>query len=295
MKYTILFFFVLCITSFRADSQNLYTQANDANIENEANAVTGWTGPAAITSESGNLQNGIYSLQIAVTNAGCYDRTGFQNFNNTSVATQAWTKHNWILTAPSQGDTQAPTTPAGLAVSNTTVSGTTLTWNTSTDNTGVTQYQIRRDNLLIGSMAENILTCNATGLIMSTTYSFNVVTLDAANNVSLPGNTIQVTTLAGSGEPNTTLNANYRLSVNGDVRAKEVVVETGWSDFVFYDDYYLKPLKEVEQYIIKNGHLQDIPPASEVRKNGVGLAGINRHHRSHYSCNDLNPGKWTME
>jgi len=31
--------------------------------------------------------------------------------------------------------------------------------------------------------------------------------------------------------------AAYKLAVNGSVRTKEVVVESGWSDYVFYDDY----------------------------------------------------------
>lgn len=460
MKRFYLLLIIMVAGGYTAVSQNLYTQANAANPENEANATIGWTGAATITSSITNPQNGTYALLATSTGTGRDARytftaivgsvytitiwarrgvtfnnpafanwTGFSGFATTAIGSQTWTQYNWTLTATSVspvivaytapigaaagpeiyidnititgasgGDTQAPTAPTSLASSNTTTTGTTLTWNASTDNTGVTQYQIRRDNVLTGSVAGNILTYNATGLTMSTTYSFNVVALDAANNVSQPSNTIQVTTLAnggdteppstpsnltaanvastsltlnwtastdnigvtnyeiyrnntlsgqtgnagntynvaglspsttynfyviardaagnssnqsntlnvttassGSGEPYTTLNANlptvnwqannlyvagnagigttpntnFRLSVNGDVRAKEVVVETGWSDFVFHDDYYLTPLREVEQFIKQNGHLQDIPPASEVMENGVGLAEIN--------------------
>ena len=66
-------------------------------------------------------------------------------------------------------------------------------------------------------------------------------------------------------------NPNYKLSVDGKIRAKEVKVETGWSDFVFDDDYRLPSLFEVEQFIIKNKHLPDIPSAEEVEKNGLNL------------------------
>ncbi len=64
---------------------------------------------------------------------------------------------------------------------------------------------------------------------------------------------------------------SYKLAVNGKVRAKEVVVETGWSDFVFEADYNLRSLEEVAQHISKHGHLPEIPSAEEVAKNGVKL------------------------
>ena len=64
---------------------------------------------------------------------------------------------------------------------------------------------------------------------------------------------------------------NFKLSVNGAIRSKEVKVETNWSDFVFYDDYKLPTLQEVETHIKEKGHLKDIPSAKEVEKNGIFL------------------------
>ena len=52
---------------------------------------------------------------------------------------------------------------------------------------------------------------------------------------------------------------NYMLSVNGSIRSKEVKVEANWSDFVFYDNYKLRTLEEVEQHINEKGHLPEIP------------------------------------
>ena len=68
-----------------------------------------------------------------------------------------------------------------------------------------------------------------------------------------------------------TTSPDYRLDVNGTIRAKEVKVETGWSDFVFDAGYYLRPLYEVESFIQENGHLPDIPSEEEVTKNGISL------------------------
>jgi hypothetical protein len=63
----------------------------------------------------------------------------------------------------------------------------------------------------------------------------------------------------------------YRLSVNGKVRATEVKVYTGWADFVFAPNYKLRPLSEVESFIKANGHLPEIPAAKEVEANGVDI------------------------
>lgn len=69
-----------------------------------------------------------------------------------------------------------------------------------------------------------------------------------------------------------TTNPNgWKLAVNGKIRAKEIKVETGWSDFVFYDNYQLPTLQEVESHIKKRGHLKGIPSAKEVKENGIFL------------------------
>lgn len=64
---------------------------------------------------------------------------------------------------------------------------------------------------------------------------------------------------------------DFNLAVNGKIRAKEIKVETGWSDFVFEKNYYLATLEEVEKHIKEKGHLKDIPSAKEVEKNGIFL------------------------
>jgi hypothetical protein len=68
-----------------------------------------------------------------------------------------------------------------------------------------------------------------------------------------------------------TITPTEKLSVNGTIKAKEVKVETNWSDFVFEEDYKLQPLSEVESFIKENKHLPDIPSETEVKENGVSL------------------------
>lgn len=64
----------------------------------------------------------------------------------------------------------------------------------------------------------------------------------------------------------------YKLAVNGTIRAKEIRVQTGWADYVFADDYQLRPLEEVERFIQDNKHLPDIQPAKEIQENGLDMA-----------------------
>ncbi|RFS15775.1 hypothetical protein [Emticicia sp. C21] len=66
----------------------------------------------------------------------------------------------------------------------------------------------------------------------------------------------------------------YKLAVNGSIRAKEVVVETNWADYVFDKQFRLKPLSEVERFIEENKHLPDIPSAAEIQKNGAKLSEL---------------------
>ena len=68
-----------------------------------------------------------------------------------------------------------------------------------------------------------------------------------------------------------TTNPAYKLSVNGTIQAKEVLVNTGWADHVFQPQYRLKPLREVASYIREKGHLPGIPAEAEVKEKGVGL------------------------
>ncbi len=68
-----------------------------------------------------------------------------------------------------------------------------------------------------------------------------------------------------------TTTPTHKLAVNGTVRAKEVIVDTGWSDFVFEDSYSLRTLDEVELHIEKHGHLPDVPSASSVQSEGLSV------------------------
>ena len=85
------------------------------------------------------------------------------------------------------------------------------------------------------------------------------------------GSTSNVVIGIGSPHPNS------KLDVKGMIKATEIKVEsTGGADFVFEEDYQLKELSEVEQFITTNKHLPDIPSAKQMEEEGVGLAEMNK-------------------
>ncbi len=71
-----------------------------------------------------------------------------------------------------------------------------------------------------------------------------------------------------------TTNPQYKLSVNGTIQAKEVLVNTGWADYVFQPDYRVRPLAEVAAFIKANRHLPDIPSEAEIKDKGVSLGDM---------------------
>jgi len=68
--------------------------------------------------------------------------------------------------------------------------------------------------------------------------------------------------------------SNCKLSVAGAIQAQEIVVNSGWSDYVFDPDYRLAPLSEVAEYVRENHHLPDIPTSADVEVNGIGVGGM---------------------
>ena len=65
-----------------------------------------------------------------------------------------------------------------------------------------------------------------------------------------------------------------RRSVNLLFAEKIEVKPNAWSDYVFYPEYELRPLPELEQYIKKNNKLPEIPSANDVQENGIDLGNM---------------------
>lgn len=86
--------------------------------------------------------------------------------------------------------------------------------------------------------------------------------------------TIQANGAVGIG---TATPGNYKLAVKGKIHTQEVNVDmNGWADYVFDPAYTKLSLPELEQFILQNKHLPNIPTAAEVSKDGVNLGEMNK-------------------
>lgn len=111
----------------------------------------------------------------------------------------------------------------------------------------------------------------ATAANGASNFGLRIYNVEAtANNYSLYSDSPAQSYFQGNVGIGTT-SPTHKLAVNGAVRAKEVIVDTGWSDYVFAADYRLAPLSEVEAHILAKKHLPGIPSAAEVEAQGVSI------------------------
>lgn len=74
-----------------------------------------------------------------------------------------------------------------------------------------------------------------------------------------------------------TTNPTEKLSVNGNIRAQEIKVETqNWPDYVFKANYALPSLAELKSYIDKNEHLPELPSAKQIADDGLNVGEMNK-------------------
>ena len=148
----------------------------------------------------------------------------------------------------SGGDTQAPSTPAGLGASGTGPMTMAVSWSASNDNVGVAGYKITRNGTQVATVTGT--SWNDGGLSPSTTYSYAVTAYDAAGNLSSAASA-NGTTMSDTQTPSTPTNlvgtpsatsvaltwsasndnvgvSGYRVSRDGTQVA--TVTGTSWSD-----------------------------------------------------------------
>lgn len=89
------------------------------------------------------------------------------------------------------------------------------------------------------------------------------------------GLTMKLDGSIGIGTDNT---YGYKMAVNGSIIAKNdmrvSLTGVSWPDYVFTENYYLKPLSLLEQEIDSLGHLPEMPSAEEVEQLGLSLPQV---------------------
>ncbi|MFF3485786.1 discoidin domain-containing protein [Streptomyces sp. NPDC002701] len=105
---------------------------------------------------------------------------------------------NTVTRRGQSGDTQAPTAPANLALTEPAAGQIRLAWNASSDNTGVTGYEVYANNSLLTTVGGTVTTYTDSRSA-SATVSYFVRAKDAAGNVSGNSNTVTRNGTSGPG------------------------------------------------------------------------------------------------
>lgn len=123
------------------------------------------------------------------------------------------------------------------------------------------------------STLETQLTAVVNDSLSSLSSQLKAYTDSVATEIKIDGITVDEVENIGMG-----MTPKYKLDVNGTIRATKILVEANGNtaDFVFADNYKLKDLKEVEEYVKEHKHLEGIASAEMMETQGVNLAEMNK-------------------
>ena len=125
--------------------------------------------------------------------------------------------------------------------------------------------------------SKNVFLGNYAGYY-ETTGSNKLYLSNDSNKTILYGDFSTGQVLLGNPTPTSyTFKGTRTLNVLGGIIADSmrVALVSGWADYVFADDYQLKPLEDLATYIKSNKHLPDVPSTDEVARNGIELGAMN--------------------
>ena len=200
-------------------------------------------------------QDPVSAREIARNNA-IYARQNNRNpfIDNPNYVTEIW-KAGTV-------DTEAPTAPTNLVVTETTTNSATLTWTASTDNVGVTSYDVYVNGTLKTSVTG--VTTTITGLAAETAYTFYIIARDADRNSSVASASVTGTTKAPAAGTTACASENFE---NIPANATSYAVRTwtnGGITWTATDARTDQPLNN-RAIIIRNGSLTSSSVANGIK------------------------------
>ncbi len=211
-------------------------------------------GSAKVSSIVPNVQITGSPRTLRFLNSSSDDREGFQFYSGNHSSS--------IMAVLNSGNVGIGTTSPNTLLE---VAGNTPTIRISDAVNNLPQLEFLRGTGAFGSDAYTDWRLYVTG------GNFRFLRQDNAGN---SGDAVTILTNGNVGI-GTTNPGSYKLAVKGKIAAQEVVVtQNGWSDFVFNENYRLQPLNKVAEYVKQNKHLEGIPTAAEVKKNGVSVGDM---------------------
>lgn len=187
---------------------------------------------AQYVARAGTASGSAYEQDITASNAGSQRGTA------TLGASTDWYAVAAVFLPASTGDTQPPTTPAGLHATSVASTRVSLAWSASTDNVGVTGYTVYRNGNAIGTTNGSTTSYADATVAAGTGYTYTVDAFDAAGNHSARSSGLVVTTpnssptfVQGAADSPGTRTTSTTLTLSAPVAAGHLLV--GW--FAQYD------------------------------------------------------------
>jgi len=156
-----------------------------------------------------NVEDPVSPIEIARntyhSNTSIATSQGNRNpfIDNPYLATRIWggnsAEDRWDFYKKT--DTEAPTTPTNIALSNVALTSMDISWNTSTDNKAVTGYNVYLDDVLTAQTSSTVLNTTISNLNTNTSYKFTVIAKDEINNFSSASTPVNETTLEDNAPP----------------------------------------------------------------------------------------------
>lgn len=288
-KYILVIFIVFRVISYSFSQTNYFPSSGNVGIGlNSAPSfpfeIKNRIGPHSLLggffiTGTNNLTAGDNNL---ISTGGYYNGTGLTITGSTYSAYQQVEGSHYFYGAHSLTNGNLSTVPIRMHINNTGKVGigtsapaslldirgnmTLFSGNDPLIYTGVGSEDNYRFVQLINSVeTPNASGLKAGGLLIADTYSYA--------NPSRKNAVIQGTLAIG----NASLPVGYQLGVNGKILSSEIKVMNfaNWPDYVFESSYQLPTLGDIERYIQENKHLQGIPSAKEVAKDGIHLGEMN--------------------
>jgi endonuclease I/chitodextrinase len=123
--------------------------------------------------------------------------------DNPYLATRIWggtsAEDRWGIYSGS--DTEAPSTPTNVTLSNINLTSIDVSWTASEDNVEVSGYNVYVNDVLTVQTSNTNTSTTIANLNTNTTYSFTVTARDIINNISTPSVVVNGTTLADTQAP----------------------------------------------------------------------------------------------
>jgi hypothetical protein len=140
-------------------------------------------------------------------------------------------------------------------------------------------FSLKREDSAQGNTFDFRITSNPNGVQRLNNRSLTIVAEQASDFALLTDPTQQTPQFIVKKNGNVAIGVQdpqYKLDVLGTIRARELKVDMQGADFVFEEDYKLRPLEEVGAFVKEHKHLPEVASAEEMERDGVKQSELNQ-------------------